>query len=98
MWMSSSIKVSRTRCIIKEGYTFPRQKTVVGSIDQQWQADLADMIKVSSSNDGYRYLLTVIDCFSKYAWVIPIKKKDSPNMFEAIKVLFDKSRPRKHKL
>ena len=55
---------------------FARNPTIVGGIDQQWQADLADMATLSKFNDGNRYLLTIIDCFSKYAWAIPVKTKD----------------------
>src|SRR5271163_4857344 len=44
-------------------------------IDQQWQADLVEMIPYEEVNDGYRYMLTVIDLFSTFAWAIPIKNK-----------------------
>ena len=56
---------------------FKRNPTIVGGIDQQWQADLADMQAISRFNNGTKYLLTVIDVFSKYAWVIPVKNKGS---------------------
>ncbi len=56
---------------------YQRNPIVVGSIDKQWQADLADMQSLAKNNDGYKYLLTVIDCFSKYAWAIPIKEKSA---------------------
>ena len=52
-----------------------RRKTVVAGIDTQWQADLADLSKLSKFNDKHRYLLCIIDVFSKYAWVVPIKDK-----------------------
>ena len=74
---------------------FIRNQTIVKGIDVQWQADLAEVIPLASSNDGYRYLLTVIDCFSKFAWVVPVKKKDSEHIFEAFNELLKKSFPRK---
>ena len=37
--------------------------------------DLADMQLTSKFNKGFRFLLCVIDIFSKYAWVIPLKDK-----------------------
>jgi transposase InsO family protein len=40
-----------------------------------WQADLVEMIPYAEENDGYNYLLTVIDVFSRYAWVRPLKRK-----------------------
>ena len=43
--------------------------------DNIWGADLADMQSISKSNNGSRFLLCVIDIFSKYAWVVPLKDK-----------------------
>ena len=43
--------------------------------DNIWGADLADMQLLSKFNEGFRCLLCVIDIFSKYAWVIPLKDK-----------------------
>ena len=40
-----------------------------------WGADLADMQLLSKFNKGFRFLLCVIDIFSKYAWVVPLKDK-----------------------
>ena len=34
------------------------------------------MQSISKSNKGYRFLLCVIDTFSKYAWVVPLKDKN----------------------
>ena len=76
---------------------FKRNKTIVSGIDVQWQADLADMQGLSRQNAGVRYLLTVIDVFSKYAWVIPIKDKSGKEMLNAFKQLFAKAAPRKPK-
>lgn len=74
---------------------FPRNKTYVSGIDKQWQADLADMQALSRYNSGVKYLLTVIDVFSKYAWVVPVKSKSAKDMLAAFKVLLVRSAPRK---
>ena len=53
-------------------------KTVVGpSVDHTWQADLVEMQdpKLVQNNRRMRYLLTVIDVLSKYAWVVGLKSK-----------------------
>ena len=76
-------------------HNFKRNKTLVSGIDVQWQADLADMQGLSRSNSGYKYLLTVIDVFSKYAWVVPIKNKSGKEMADAFKKLFSMSQLRK---
>src|SRR5262247_1432162 len=36
--------------------------------NRQWQSDLDEMIEYENENDGYRYIMTVIDLFSRYAW------------------------------
>ena len=73
---------------------YSRNPTFVNDIDVQWQADLADMQKVSRQNNGFHYILVVIDCFSKYVWCVPVKKKDSTNMVIAFTKLFKESYPR----
>ena len=64
---------------------FVRRKTVVAGIDHQWQADLADMSKLANSNDKFKFLLCIIDVFSKYAWVVPIKDKTGKALVNAFK-------------
>lgn len=54
---------------------FPRRRTYAKGINDLFQADLVDLSSLSSHNDGFRYLLTCIDVFSKYAWCIPLKTK-----------------------
>ena len=44
-------------------------------LDNIWGADLADMQLISKFNKGFRFLLCVIDIFSKYAWVVHLKDK-----------------------
>ena len=76
---------------------YSRNPTIVGDIDKQWQADLADLGEFHSDNDGYRYLLTVVDCFSKFAWVVPVARKDTDSIVQAITTLLKESAPRKPK-
>ena len=64
---------------------FYRRKTVATGIDYQWQADLADMSSTSKFNDKYRFLLCIIDVFSKYAWVVPVKDKTGKTLVHALK-------------
>jgi len=61
-------------------------------IDQQWQADLVEMIPYEGVNKGYRYLLTVIDLFSRYAWAKPIKDKTGKEVKRAFQEIFAKGR------
>ena len=48
-------------------------------INNIWGADLADMQLISKFNKGFRFLLCVIDIFSKYSRVIHLKKKRNYN-------------------
>ena len=73
-------------------YNFPRRRVIVGGIDNQWQADLIDLSKLKKQNKGFVYLLTCIDVFSKYAWVIPLKNKTGPSLVEAFKLIFEDGR------
>ena len=43
--------------------------------DNIWGADLGDTQLISKFNKGLRFLLCVIDIFSKYVWVVPLKDK-----------------------
>lgn len=54
---------------------FARNHYIVTNIDDLWEMDLIDMQKFSRNNKGAKNILAVIDCFSKYAWCIPIKRK-----------------------
>src|SRR5438552_7102828 len=58
------------------------------SIDQQWQADLVEMIPYANANDEYRYLLTVIHLFSRFAWARPIKDKTGKQVKHAFHDIF----------
>ena len=64
-------------------YKFPRRKTIVGGPNQQWQADLIDVTRLSRHNQGIKFLLTCIDVFSKKAWVEPLKDKTATSLVDA---------------
>ena len=57
--------------------------------DKIWGADLADMQLISKFNKGFRFLLCVINSFSKYAWVVPLKDKKSVSIFDAFQKILD---------
>ena len=54
---------------------FNKRKVHSLFIDKIWGADLAEMQLISKFSKGFRFLLRVIDIYSKYAWVIPLKDK-----------------------
>ena len=54
---------------------FKKRTIYSGFKDNIWGADLTDMQLISKFNKRFRFLLCVIDIFSKYAWVLPLKEK-----------------------
>ena len=75
-------------------HSFPRNHTYAGHIDQQWQADLADMQALKSENGGNNYILTCIDVLSRFAWAVPVRSKSSKHMLAAMNKLFQIAQPR----
>ena len=67
-------------------------------IDDIWSADLVDMQSFSKYNDGIKYILNVIDVFSKYAWSIPIRDKTGKNITEAFNKILKQSNRKPDKL
>ena len=60
--------------------------------DNIWGVDLADMQSLSKYNKGINYLLCVIDLFSKYAWVVPLKYKRGITIVNTFQKIFSKGR------
>ena len=54
---------------------YPTNKTLSESVDHIWQADLSDMKHISVYNDGFKYLLFVIDVYTRFLWVKPLLNK-----------------------
>ena len=73
-------------------------KVTVFGPDEQWAADLVDVQKLKKFNKGVNYLLTVVDVFSKTAWVVPMKQKTGPQTAAALEKLFKTSKRRPRQL
>ena len=54
---------------------FKKRKVYSAFKDNIWSANLGDMQLIIKFNEGFRFLLCVIDIFSKYAWFVPLKDK-----------------------
>ena len=50
-------------------------KSILIFKDNIWGADLVDMQLISKFNTGFQFLLFVIDIYSNYTWVVPLKDK-----------------------
>jgi len=62
------------------------QSFTVTNIDDVWEMDLADSSSLSKYK--YKYLLNVIDLFSRYAWSMPLKDKTGTKITLALKFYF----------
>ena len=73
---------------------FPTLPTLVFAMDEQWQMDLADMQTLAKYNKGNKFILTVIDVLSKYAWAEPIKNKSATQVKQGIEKIWKRASPR----
>lgn len=69
---------------------FPRLKYNPLNIDDIWSIDLADMQNLAKQNKN-RYILAIVDHFSRYAWCVPIKNKTSESVVKAFETVFKKT-------
>ena len=74
---------------------FNRRKVYSSFKDNIWGVDLADMQSLRKYNKEIKYLLCAIDLFSKYAWVVPFKNKQSSTVINAFQKIISKRNPSK---
>ena len=67
----------------------------MNAIDEIWVADLKDMQAFSKDNYGIKYLLTVTDIFSKFVWIVPLKRKTGQEVASAFSRILKERRPHK---
>ena len=75
-----------------------KKRVYSGSKDNIWDADLADMQLISKFNNGFTFLLCVIDIFSKYAWVVPLKDKKGISIVNAFQKILKESERKPNKI
>ena len=76
-----------------------KQKVHSSAIDNICGADLADKQTISKHNEGFLFLLCVIDIYSKYAWVVPlINKKKYYNRCNAFQKILHESNRKPNKI
>ena len=92
-WIQKQESYSRNKGIKRK---FQRGRVIVAGIDDQFDADLASFISYADENDDYKYLLVVIDIFSRYAWVQPLKDKGSNEVINAFDKILQEGRKPKH--
>ena len=88
-WIQTEESYSQNKGIKRK---FQRGRVIVAGIDDQFDADLASLISYVDENNGYKYLLAVIDIFSHYAWVEPLKDKTSQEIVNAFDKILSEGR------
>lgn len=76
---------------------FPRRRVYTKGIHDLWQIDLVEMIPYAKENEGKKYILTVIDVLSKYAWAAPVQTKSGKDVTAAMRNVLKQSYPNKPK-
>ena len=77
---------------------FKKRKAHSTFKDNIWGADLVDMLLISRYNKRIRFLLCVIDIFSKYAWFLPLKDKRSVSIVTAFQSILKQSNRKPNKI
>ena len=76
---------------------FKKRRVYFSIKDNTWGADLADMQLINKFNKGYKCLLCIINIFSKYTWVVPLKNKGGVTTINPFQKILDdlKRKPNK---
>ena len=77
---------------------FKKRKVCSSFIDNTWDDDIADMQLIWKFNKGIRFLLCVIDIFSKHAWVILLEEKKLITITTAFQKILDTSNRKRNKI
>lgn len=74
---------------------FERNKIFTNFINEVWEIDSLHYVNYSRYNYGYKYLIMIIDAFSKYLIVIPVKTLRAEELIPKFTKLFRKVKPMK---
>ena len=91
-WAEKQNAITQHGCARKR---FPRRRVLVFSAGELIQVDLMDFQSISSSNNGFKYVLVGIDVFSKYAWAVAIKRKTAEAVLRGLQSIIQDMTPKK---
>ena len=75
---------------------FQRNRVIVGGIDYQWDVDVMNLSRFGEENDGYIYVLVMIDIFSRYLWTRPLKSKKPSDIIQSLQSAWKEGRKPHH--
>ena len=90
-WLKTQDTYTKYKSVVRK---HKYQKTFVRNLADQIQLDLVDMGKYKNKNKGYYWILTAVEILSRYAFTIPVYRKDSKNMTNAVDLLLDRFKTR----
>jgi hypothetical protein len=88
-WLQGNDTYTFNRIVHKN---IKRNEVAVAGIDDMWDADIFFMKDYAKKNDGFQYVLLMIDIFSRYTWVRPLKTKYGKEIIEAMESIFVEGR------
>ena len=77
---------------------FPTRKVIATYPDNVWSADLVQLTAFKEQNNGFEYILNVVDCFSRFAWAVPLKQKKATEVLNAFKEIVKQNNGKNPKL
>ena len=89
-WRSNELADELHKPIRKK---FKKRRVFTSGVDAICAADLVEMQSFSRSNKGFKYILMIIDVFSKYGWAVPLKSKTGLEVTKSFQNLWRKQAP-----
>ena len=89
-WAEKQNAITQHSCARKR---FPRRRVLVFSTGELFQVDLMDFQALSTSNNGFRFVLVGIDAFSKFAWAVPLKRKTAEEVLRGLQDIVQDIKP-----
>ena len=77
---------------------FGRRRVYAKGVDSIWAADLLENKRYIKENEQYRYILVIVDVFSKMAWAKPMKKKNAASAVAAFEDVLNETGLRPSKI
>lgn len=71
----------------------PFAPIVANIVNENWQIDLMDVSNSSQSNEGVKFLLCIVDVYSRFAWVFPLKNKMAKTVNEVLEPIVKEHKP-----
>ena len=69
-------------------YKFKTRRVISQGIDALWDADLADVSNLSKYNNGIKFLMVVVDTFSRKLWIEPLNNKFHQSIIKGLQNIF----------